>query len=140
MKGFCDIRYGIPIFKPMREFVSKEVAFYNSMMSLCPVTRTNLGTLKDRKSSLGKASEAFVTNLETDFPATIYTLCRISTKITSSTDDCLDFCRFCKSKNDTKHISDCSALSALKVSQQLSGSSSESLPNDLCYTCKNIFR
>lgn len=125
----------------MREFVSKEIAFYNEMMHLKPVTRTNLGTLKDRKSSLGKASEAFVTSLESDFPATIYTVCKISTKITSTEDSSTDICQFCKSKNDQKNISTCSALSALEVSQRLSGSSTQSQPsNNLCYACSTIIK
>lgn len=124
----------------MREFVSKEIAFYNNLMNLKPSIRTNLGTLKDKKDSLGKASEAFITSLEKDFPATIYTVCKISTKITSSEESSIDHCSLCRSKNDTEDIVRCSALSALQISRQLCGSSTISQKSNLCYSCQNILK
>lgn len=124
----------------MREFVSKEIAFYNKMMNLGTIIRESFGTMKDAKHSLAKASEAFITSLETDFPATIYTVCRMSTKITSPENSSLEMCKFCRSKNDMTNVDECSALSALQVSHHLSGSSSQPLQNNLCYTCQNIFK
>lgn len=41
----------------------------------------DLGTKKSPKASLNKLTEAFVNNLQTDFPATVYTIYKISAKI-----------------------------------------------------------
>ena len=110
------------------------------MMSLVPVTRKGVSKLKERKDSLGKASEAFITSLESDFPATIYTLCRISTKITSSEDSPSELCTLCHSKNDVKNVPHDSAQSALQISHQLSASLTPPSNHNLCYTCHNIFK
>ena len=74
----------MPILKPLREFVSKEIEFYNNLQKIYYDEVENLGTKKSVKASLSKLSESFINGLSNDFPATVYTLFKISSKVEPS--------------------------------------------------------
>lgn len=71
----------MPVLKPLREFVSKEITFYNQLKSIAFYEGPNFGTKQNKKSSLGKLTESFISGLQKDFPATVYTIYKIATKI-----------------------------------------------------------
>lgn len=81
MQGFIDDRFSIPVLKPMREFVSKEVHLFLKMRKIPFITTPDLLTKASVKDSLGKVTESFINSLESEFPSTTYSLCRIATKI-----------------------------------------------------------
>lgn len=76
-----DDRFPVPILKPMREFVSKEIHFLLMMQQVPIPTTPDILTKSDKKCSLAKVTESFINALESDFPSTTYSLCRIATKI-----------------------------------------------------------
>jgi hypothetical protein len=76
-----DDRFPVPILKPMREFVSKEIHFFLMMQQLPITTTPDPMTKSHTRCSLAKVTESFINSLESDFPSTTYSLCRIATKI-----------------------------------------------------------
>ena len=81
MQGFLDDRFSVPILKPMREFVSKEILFFARMQGIPLFTMPDLLTKGDARDSLAKITEAFINSLEAEFPSTTYSLCRVASKI-----------------------------------------------------------
>lgn len=65
----------------MREFVGKEVHLFLRMREIPVITTPDLLTKASVKDSLGKVTESFINSLESEFPSTTYSLCRIATKI-----------------------------------------------------------
>ncbi|KAJ8271319.1 hypothetical protein COCON_G00101780 [Conger conger] len=67
--GFSDPRYGdVVIIRPMRDYSSKEIAFYNKMFGVPSVFVPGLDTKASDKASIPLLTESFVTKLQTDFP------------------------------------------------------------------------
>ncbi|GFT48669.1 cytoplasmic tRNA 2-thiolation protein 2, partial [Nephila pilipes] len=75
----------------------------------------------DAKSSIQRLTESFITNLQEDFPATVFTIFRTGGKLLKQ-DGVLgtETCVLCKSKLDNIESDACSALEALKLSENLS--------------------
>lgn len=92
--GLKDDRFEVPLIKPLREFVAKEVLFYNRTQNVTYRESVDFATKQPVKASLGRLSEAFINSLQRDFPATVYTLFKISSKVVpSQTSD--DKCELC---------------------------------------------
>uniref|UniRef100_A0A7N8Y818 Cytoplasmic tRNA 2-thiolation protein 2 n=1 Tax=Mastacembelus armatus TaxID=205130 RepID=A0A7N8Y818_9TELE len=105
--GFSDSRYGdIISVRPMRDFSTKEIAYYNHIFSVPSVFIPGLDTKTTNKASIQHLTESFVTKLQTDFPSTVSTIYRTSEKLqtacrSSSTADCCDRCLLCMCSLDT---------------------------------------
>jgi cytoplasmic tRNA 2-thiolation protein 2 len=146
--GFLDNRSDIPVLKPMREFVVKEVAYFSRLKNLHPIVVTDLLTKSNVKASIGKVTECFINTLEKDFPATTYSLCRISTKVKSKNDHKDIKCLLCNTPTDisidqVREEKSSSALAALRVSNKLCREEGDeggnSLPRiPLCYSCSQL--
>ncbi|KAI1297290.1 Cytoplasmic tRNA 2-thiolation protein 2-A [Halotydeus destructor] len=143
--GFCDDRFDIPIFKPLREFVSKEIQFYNRSKEVPFVENIDLLSKQSTKSSISKLTEAFINDLQTGFPATVYTLYKISSKVKpyQLTEE---KCSLCGANNDKKETRECSAQTALSLSETLSRNNDQldevengQIRQSLCYGCSRIF-
>uniref|UniRef100_A0A4W5JSZ9 Cytoplasmic tRNA 2-thiolation protein 2 n=1 Tax=Hucho hucho TaxID=62062 RepID=A0A4W5JSZ9_9TELE len=68
--GFSDPRYGdVVIVRPMRDYSSKEIAYYNRMFDIPSVFIPGLDTKV--RASIQHLTESFVTKLQTDFPSTV---------------------------------------------------------------------
>ncbi|XP_074603114.1 cytosolic thiouridylase subunit 2 [Brevipalpus obovatus] len=140
-QAFCDDRFKVKVLRPMREFVAKEIAFWNLKRSNDYVDWLTLTTMKPVNSSLMKLTESYINGIEKDFPATVYTIFKTGNKL-KYPDENVSKCDFCASKKDT--VSDCSALYALELSHNLSknipyGESSTQLSDCLCYSCNILF-
>eukprot|EP00112_Aurelia_sp_Birch-Aquarium-sp1_P006914 Seg1755.4 transcript_id=Seg1755.4/GoldUCD/mRNA.D3Y31 product="Cytoplasmic tRNA 2-thiolation protein 2-B" protein_id=Seg1755.4/GoldUCD/D3Y31 len=72
----------IRVIRPMRELTSKEVAFYNRLSNIEPIVTEGLDTKVAQNASLQRQTEAFVTNLQADFPSTVSTIFRTGDKLT----------------------------------------------------------
>uniref|UniRef100_A0AAY4DLK6 Cytoplasmic tRNA 2-thiolation protein 2 n=1 Tax=Denticeps clupeoides TaxID=299321 RepID=A0AAY4DLK6_9TELE len=80
--GFSDPRYDdVIIVRPMRDYSSKEIAFYNRMFSVPSVFSPSLDTMAPDKASIQRLTETFLTKLQTDFPSTVSTIYRTSEKL-----------------------------------------------------------
>nr|XP_023646536.1 cytoplasmic tRNA 2-thiolation protein 2 isoform X1 [Paramormyrops kingsleyae] len=80
--GFSDPRHGdIMLVRPMRDYTSKEIAFYNRMFGVASVFIPSLDTKVSEKASIQHLTESFVTRLQTDFPSTVSTIYRTSEKL-----------------------------------------------------------
>ncbi|XP_068078329.1 cytoplasmic tRNA 2-thiolation protein 2 isoform X3 [Danio rerio] len=80
--GFSDPRFGdVVIVRPMRDYSSKEITFYNRMFHVPSVFIPGLDTKSHDKASIQRLTESFVTNLQADFPSTVSTIYRTSEKL-----------------------------------------------------------
>ncbi|XP_055943350.1 cytoplasmic tRNA 2-thiolation protein 2-like isoform X2 [Argiope bruennichi] len=119
--NFCDTRYKVPVCRPLREFLNKEIALYLHLHNISYTVLPDLLTKTDTKSSIQRLTESFITNLQEDFPATVFTIFRTGGKL-SKQDAMLEnkICFLCMSKLDNIKPDPCSALEALKLSEKLS--------------------
>uniref|UniRef100_A0A673G962 Cytoplasmic tRNA 2-thiolation protein 2 n=1 Tax=Sinocyclocheilus rhinocerous TaxID=307959 RepID=A0A673G962_9TELE len=107
--GFSDPRYGdVVIVRPMRDYSSKEIAFYSRMFNVPSVFISGLDTQTHDKTSIQRLTESFVTNLQSDFPSTVSTIYRTSEKLhtvmppQSQTAEPASKCLLCLCTLDTK--------------------------------------
>ncbi|KAM6916260.1 cytoplasmic tRNA 2-thiolation protein 2 [Xenentodon cancila] len=123
--GFSDSRYGdIVSVRPMREYSSKEIAFYCRLFNVPAVMTPGLSTKVADKASIQCLTESFITKLQADFPSTVSTIYRTSEKLqvacsSSSTADHQGRCLLCMCMLDTV-VEEASALQARLISEQLS--------------------
>ncbi|CAB3361972.1 Hypothetical predicted protein [Cloeon dipterum] len=152
--GFSDSRHSdVTFLRPLRDFTSKEATIF-SIFSGCPkpVFVPSLLTLSKMDSSIQRLTEAFIVNLQNEFPSTVSTIYRTGEKFCSTPSN--QPCAFCLGPLDTMHKS-CSALEATDFSRELStGKKPESscgscdcknklrstLVQTLCYSCRLIAR
>ncbi|XP_051884062.1 cytoplasmic tRNA 2-thiolation protein 2 [Pristis pectinata] len=124
--GFSDNRYGdIMIVRPMREYSSKEIAFYNKLFNVPNVFTPALDTKASDKASIHRLTESFVNKLQTDFPSTVSTVYRTSEKLNTACSD-LNYdaeqpekCLLCLCAMNSK-IEEASAFHATLISEKLS--------------------
>ncbi|GFR12038.1 cytoplasmic tRNA 2-thiolation protein 2 [Trichonephila clavata] len=122
--SFCDKRYKITVCRPLREFLNKEIAFYLHLNNCSYTVLPDLLTKTEAKSSIQRLTENFITNLQEDFPATVFTIFRTGGKLLKQDRVLItETCLLCKSKLDNIELDACSALEALKLSEQLSKNS-----------------
>lgn len=77
----CDRRPAVPILRPMRDFSKKEIAFYLKARNIEFHLQTNSATTTDRKASIQKLTESFLSKLYVDYPSTYNTLLRTGNKM-----------------------------------------------------------
>ncbi|XP_062923131.1 cytoplasmic tRNA 2-thiolation protein 2 [Mobula hypostoma] len=124
--GFSDNRYGdIMIIRPMREYSSKEIAFYNKLFDVPNVFTPALDTKASDKASIHRLTESFVNKLQTDFPSTVSTVYRTSEKLNTVCSDLNndaeqpEKCLLCLCAMNSK-IEEASAFHATLISEKLS--------------------
>ena len=167
--GFSDERHGDVVFiRPMREFMSKEIALYNFFNSVETVPIITLGTMAHSHASIDRLTEEFVSGLQADFPFTVSTIFRTGDKLSvkESCDD-VSACALCgvPSGVHSKPLSTlCDALNYVELdngtkSESQSGSgccggcdsgcslstsdrqlTKESVVQALCYGCQRTFQ
>ena len=77
----CNRKTKVPIFRPMREFSDKEVAFYLRARGVNFHFKPNLSTLADKKASIQKLTESFLSKLYVEYPSTYSTLLKTGDKM-----------------------------------------------------------
>lgn len=123
--GFSDNRYGdVIIVRPMREYSSKEIAFYNKLFDVPNVFTPALDTKASDKASIHRLTESFVNKLQADFPSTVSTVYRTSEKLNTACSDLCgaeqpDKCLLCLCAMNNK-IEEASAFHATLISEKLS--------------------
>ncbi|XP_054054826.1 cytoplasmic tRNA 2-thiolation protein 2 isoform X2 [Rissa tridactyla] len=80
--GFVDNRHGdVMVVRPMREYMAKEIAFYNHFFDVPTVIAPPLPTKRQEKPSIHRLIERFLLGLQEDFPSTISTVYRTGEKL-----------------------------------------------------------
>lgn len=80
--GFSDDRHGDVIFiRPMREFMTKEIALYNFFNSVQTVVIPTLATMGQSHVGIDRLTEEFVSGLQADLPFTVSTIFRTGDKL-----------------------------------------------------------
>ncbi|MCI4393219.1 hypothetical protein PGIGA_G00154840 [Pangasianodon gigas] len=107
--AFSDSRYGdVVMVRPMRDYSSKEIGFYNRLFEVQSVFIPGLDTKTADKASIQRLTESFVVKLQADFPSTVSTVYRTSEKLhtacppQSSTTEAAAKCLLCLCALDTK--------------------------------------
>ncbi|XP_043937640.1 cytoplasmic tRNA 2-thiolation protein 2 isoform X2 [Protopterus annectens] len=169
--GFSDNRYGDPILvRPMRDYSSKEIAFYNKLFNVPSVFVPSLDTKISEKASIHRLTESFICKLQSDFPSTVSTIYRTSEKLnvapssSAELSETTERCLLCLCTLDT-HVGEASSFHATVLSEKLSQrksadhicatastegaekepSNSKSFTNTeflalLCYSCRVIIK
>ncbi|XP_037733966.1 cytoplasmic tRNA 2-thiolation protein 2 isoform X1 [Chelonia mydas] len=126
--GFSDDRHGdVVVVRPMREYVAKEIAFYNHLFGVPTVFTPALDTKALEKASIHRVIERFLYGLQAEFPSTVSTVYRTGEKLSATPGDAglapgaaePERCLLCSCALDT-NVEDGSALQAVLVSEQLS--------------------
>lgn len=125
--GFADSRFGdVVVVRPMRDYSSKEIAFYNRLYGVPSVFIPGLETKTSDKASIQRLTESFVTKLQADFPSTVSTIYRTSEKLQTAgpaqTNDgeAASKCLLCLCALDTIAVAKASAVNATLLSERLS--------------------
>ncbi|CAG2120701.1 unnamed protein product, partial [Medioppia subpectinata] len=121
--AFIDERNETPILRPMRELTAKEITFYVVYQKLNFVVTKNLATNTSLKSSIQRMTETFLNGLQSEFPATLFTIIKTGDKLKVSDSQSHDKCIVCKTSIDTTDRPKCSALESLRLTQNLSNNS-----------------
>ncbi|KAM8985735.1 cytoplasmic tRNA 2-thiolation protein 2 isoform 1-T1 [Ara ararauna] len=82
--GFKDNRHGdVMVVRPLREYMAKEIAFYNHFFDVPTVIAPPLPTKRRDKPSFRHVVESFLLGLQKDFPSTISTVYRTGEKLSA---------------------------------------------------------
>jgi len=91
----------VTILRPMKDFLNKEIAYYNHLLKLQTVHVPNATTMMPIKtSSIDKLVEHFINHLQTDYPATVHTLLRTAEKLKTPAPKQQDLVKYCAMCND----------------------------------------
>ncbi|XP_076266660.1 cytosolic thiouridylase subunit 2 isoform X2 [Rhynchophorus ferrugineus] len=153
--GFCDDRDdSISILRPLRMFDMKELAFYNVLHSLDPVTVRQ--PIVNNYSSVQELMKKFVTDLQEGYPATINTIIKIGDKLVIDKTT-LRKCKLCEAVIP-EPTGDLNSEESTKFSKLVSNrlpdhnltaqtryaeayeefSAKQDVPSDYCYSCSKI--
>ncbi|KAJ9593306.1 hypothetical protein L9F63_015126, partial [Diploptera punctata] len=120
--GFCDNRDAdIMLLRPMRDFLKKEIVYYNVFNDLQSINIPSLGTKVKPNESIQKLTEKFVTDLQEDFPSTVSTIFRTGEKMSMNNvaHEADETCALCQAPLDTDTI-ESSALQSTEFSRKVS--------------------
>ncbi|CAH0555444.1 unnamed protein product [Brassicogethes aeneus] len=153
--GFCDDRnQDVKILRPLRLFDMKELAFYNKLNSLDPISIKQ--TEINPYSSVQDLMKKFVNDLQVNYPATVTTIMKTGDKLAIN-DNGKQKCQLCMGPilNSNEELSSAESTSFSHwVSTQKPDNSKEksrqekydsilkhykvSENNNYCYSCKKI--
>ncbi|KAJ2849136.1 Cytoplasmic tRNA 2-thiolation protein 2 [Coemansia brasiliensis] len=72
--------------RPMRDFVAKEIAFFNRWTRQPSAFVPTFTTAEHRRASINRLTEAFIVELDQDFASTVPTVCRTLQKLETRPD------------------------------------------------------
>ncbi|KAM6409169.1 cytoplasmic tRNA 2-thiolation protein 2 [Rhynochetos jubatus] len=144
--GFVDGRHGdVMVVRPMRDYVAKEIAFYNHFFDVPTVIAPPLPTKRREKPSIHRLMERFLLGLQEDFPSTISTVYRTGEKLSpapAKADSESQRCLLCLCALDIAGEEEL-ALEPTLIREEPEGNGAESraafIPL-LCYSCRLTFK
>ncbi|XP_049816213.1 cytoplasmic tRNA 2-thiolation protein 2-A isoform X1 [Schistocerca nitens] len=143
--GFCDdTDNNLLILRPMRDFMKKEIIFYNVFNKVSGVHIPSIVTKVSSNQSIQKLTEKFVMELQQDYPSTASVVFRTGEKLSMPRDIKLsnETCSLCEAPLDDRNMKS-SSLQATEFSRLAShlgpsGFSADSIMSD-SYSAKNNF-
>ncbi|CAG9770253.1 unnamed protein product [Ceutorhynchus assimilis] len=156
--GFCDDRdKDVKILRPLRSFDKKEVALYNVLHVLEPVTVRQ--TQDNQYASIQALAKQFINELNENYPATVATVVKTGDKLALDENKVAGNCKLCKGnilKPTEDLTSDESTSFSKLVSNELPDHSISSqeryekvegqfehkaqVDNEYCFSCSKISR
>ncbi|RZF42480.1 hypothetical protein LSTR_LSTR004399 [Laodelphax striatellus] len=122
--GFCDSRLeGFKVLRPMQEYGSDEIEYYNQFYGLNSIKDYNSEINTKPTNSIQILTKKFVTDLQENFPSTVFTVYRTGAKlsIANEDNDLNEKCSLCQGPLDTSVI-ESSSLQATQFSSYVSTS------------------
>ncbi|KAG1657749.1 Cytoplasmic tRNA 2-thiolation protein 2-A [Nymphon striatum] len=136
--GFLDERHeNVAIIRPMRELLSKEIAFYNFIHKIPFAPNVEIATETNLNSSIQRLTEEFINGLQRDFPSTVSTIFKTGDKIMTTTQHQNYLCVICKSGIEAHNVNKSSAMEALDLLERLKNISIGEELHDLEDTAEN---
>ncbi|KAI8813537.1 hypothetical protein BJ742DRAFT_788629 [Cladochytrium replicatum] len=84
--GDTNFHGDVIVTRPLREILSKEVAFFNHYEGIEFIARPKLTTGMPAKQSIDRLTEDFIVGLMNDYPATVNTVYRTASKVSTGLD------------------------------------------------------
>ncbi|XP_035193098.1 cytoplasmic tRNA 2-thiolation protein 2 [Oxyura jamaicensis] len=143
--GFVDSRHGdVTLVRPMREYMAKEIAFYNHFFGVPTVITPPLSTKRREKTSIHRLMESFLLGLQLDFPSTISTVYRTGEKLSAAPAEAsseLQRCLLCLCALDIAGEEELALQPTLVTEETGNGAESRAafIPL-LCYSCRLTFK
>ncbi|XP_066860318.1 cytoplasmic tRNA 2-thiolation protein 2 isoform X1 [Anser cygnoides] len=143
--GFVDGRHGdVTLVRPMREYMAKEIAFYNHFFGVPTVITPPLSTKRREKTSIHRLMESFLLGLQVDFPSTISTVYRTGEKLSAAPAEAgseLQRCLLCLCALDIAGEEELALEPTLVTEETGNGPESRAafIPL-LCYSCRLTFK
>ncbi|KAI6077690.1 Cytoplasmic tRNA 2-thiolation protein 2 isoform X2 [Aix galericulata] len=157
--GFVDGRHGdVTLVRPMREYMAKEIAFYNHFFGVPTVITPPLSTKpqnpthalsvpfaqRREKTSIHRLMESFLLGLQADFPSTISTVYRTGEKLSAAPAEAsseLQRCLLCLCALDIAGEEELALEPTLVTEETGDGADSRAafIPL-LCYSCRLTFK
>lgn len=143
--GFVDSRHGdVTLVRPMREYMAKEIAFYNHFFGVPTVITPPLSTKRREKTSIHRLMESFLLGLQADFPSTISTVYRTGEKLSAAPAEAsseLQRCLLCLCAMDIDGEEELALEPTLVTEETGDGADSRAafIPL-LCYSCRLTFK
>ncbi|KAJ1668529.1 Cytoplasmic tRNA 2-thiolation protein 2 [Coemansia sp. RSA 1813] len=143
------------VYRPMRDFIMKEIAFFNQWTNQSIVVVPTFTTGAPMRTSIGRLTESFVVGLDRDFASTVSTICRTMQKLEPQ-QQALDAlpCLVCKmpvekdaqewrsrltvSQGSATELAGRSKTSAAGSFCNKEDSVSADITSLVCYSCQNI--
>ncbi|XP_065601465.1 cytoplasmic tRNA 2-thiolation protein 2 isoform X2 [Cyrtonyx montezumae] len=143
--GFVDNRHGdVTVVRPMRDYMAKEIAFYNHFFGVPTVITPPLHAKRREKTSIHRLMESFLLGLQVDFPSTISTVYRTGEKLSVAPAEAsseLQRCLLCLCALDIAGEEELALEPTLVKEETGNGAESRAafIPL-LCYSCRLTFK
>lgn len=143
--GFVDSRHGdVTVVRPMRDYMAKEIAFYNHFFGVPTVITPPLHAKRREKTSIHRLMENFLLGLQVDFPSTISTVYRTGEKLSvapAESNGELQRCLLCLCALDIAGEEELALEPTLVKEDTGNGAESRAafIPL-LCYSCRLTFK
>ncbi|OXB78410.1 UNVERIFIED_CONTAM: hypothetical protein H355_009181 [Colinus virginianus] len=143
--GFVDSRHGdVTVVRPMRDYMAKEIAFYNHFFGVPTVITPPLHAKRREKTSIHRLMESFLLRLQVDFPSTISTVYRTGEKLSAAPAEAsseLQRCLLCLCALDIAGEEELALEPTLVKEETGNGAESRAafIPL-LCYSCRLTFK
>ncbi|KAJ2375201.1 Cytoplasmic tRNA 2-thiolation protein 2 [Coemansia sp. RSA 2607] len=130
---------GVTLIRPMRDFIAKEIAFFNRWTGYTSVVVPTFTTGAPVHASIDRLSETFVVGLDRDFASTVSTVCRTVQKLEPQA-EALSACPciVCGMPAEPDAQDWRSRLTVGQAASSTLPSSGFDISSHLCYSCQNI--
>ncbi|KAJ2780087.1 Cytoplasmic tRNA 2-thiolation protein 2 [Coemansia interrupta] len=130
---------GVTMIRPMRDFIAKEVAFFNRWAGYASVVVPTFTTSAPVHASIDRLSESFVVGLDRDFSSTVSTVCRTVQKLEPRAEALAACpCIVCGMPAEPDAQDWRSRLTVGQAAAPASSSAGFDISSHLCYSCQNI--